>query len=1087
MNWLRRSAAATVLASAAVCLSGLEQTARAAPPRPAASRAKTKPDSKPTTWAWLKAKAKQALPGRPSAGSPAAKPAAPTAAMVHFHWSFENIGAVELAERLRKYGFEFPLDVTGTLSLQLDVGVPWRSPLASEEYDLDGRLQSAKLFVAGIEVRNVSAHLTYDQGLLTLDHLKFELPGAKRNGAFQGGAEMQLSPPGELTARLSFEHVEVAEFLRLAPELVGTATGQASGSATGRVAVDRLRDLAAWRVQGNATLEQLTACGLPPAKLAADLRLAQGVVYASNLKGAAEHTDINGSGQLELLAPFRYSATLRMTAGKLSHLNRLKPELKLPIEVGGRIGALARLKGSLKPRQFSLTGGVNARDLRFEGVKLDDLKFSFDCNQERLHIHPLSTSLYGGRADLSAVVALDPDGEIKAELSTTLPGAKGQKPATLRASGQIKLAAPYDFKAAVSLADFDLARVNALPVEIRPAAKLAGAAGAVYEAQGTLAPLDFSAQGAARGEHLQFNAARIDRLGCDFEIDERRISLSSIEAALDDGLAAGAATLPLSADAEGEIQLSLKQIDLAKLLAGWMRLPLRVEGRADGRLDARIPAGRLAQPGEWIVEASLDAERILADAAPVGHLHAKLSSRREALHYEATGQALDGTLEVAGDWRPAEPKQAGPGGAGALNRGRLKLHQLQIGRLGQWLHRPGALESLAGTVSAEFDYRHDEATGRPVGEGRVELDDLRFNDERIADQLRGAVRLAPDRVELKELGGELAQGELFAAGVLYLSQSQRGTLDIELIGGDLRQLLFAWPALAGHSGGMVDFDLRMFHGAGEAWQIYGDASLHHGEIGEVQFRNLRLPLEASFDPRSGRQELRVHGGVAEMAPGRVAGDLYLQSDGRLQIDAKAQLTDVEMQNVLRHSPSNPTGRGKISGSFSISGRNVRSARDLSGRIRAKLRDVQGLPGSHAAHARTSGALGGATKFSRGELRAALSRGVLRIERLSLQGQKTQVYATGTATTGGRLDLQVTVDTGLLDSNSQSVVSLATQLALVAVPPLGLVLEANKFLSDQVVHLHIAGNARSPAVRVLPLPLLGEEALRFFMLQAPPER
>src|SRR6185503_779017 len=117
-----------------------------------------------------------------------------------------------------------------------------------------------------------------------------------------------------------------------------------------------------------------------------------------------------------------------------------------------------------------------------------------------------------------------------------------------------------------------------------------------------------------------------------------------------------------------------------------------------------------------------------------------------------------------------------------------------------------------------------------------------------------------------------------------------------------------------------------------------------------------------------------------------------------------------------------------------------------------------LPGSHAAHARTSGTLGRATKFSRGELRAALSRGVLRIERLSLEGQKTQVYATGTATTGGRLDLQVTVDTGLFDSSSQSVISLATQLALVAVPPLGLVLESNKFLSDQVVHLHIAGNA-----------------------------
>jgi hypothetical protein len=451
------------------------------------------------------------------------------------------------------------------------------------------------------------------------------------------------------------------------------------------------------------------------------------------------------------------------------------------------------------------------------------------------------------------------------------------------------------------------------------------------------------------------------------------------------------------------------------------------------------------------------------------------------LQYRATGKVLDGTLELAGDWRLDGGKP--PGG---VNQGRLNLHGLHCERLGEWLHRRGALKSLHGTLSVGLDYRHDEQTGRPIGDGRIELDDVRFNDERLADRLRGKVRLAADRVELQELAGELAEGELFAAGVAHLSHDQRGTLEIELIGADARRLLFAWPAWARRSSGMVDLDLRAFYGKGRPWQVYGDASLHQGALGDVLFRNLRVPLEASFDPRTGRREFRLRGVEAEMSPGRIAGDLFVQVDHQLQIEGQAQLTDIHLQNLFRRSPGNPAGKARISGSVSISGRNVTSPRDLNARIRAKLRDVRGLPGSQHSRAHTSGALSGATKFDQGELRAALSRGVLRIERLSLEGQKTQLYATGTATTAGRLDLQVTVNTGLFDRNSQSAISLATQLALFVVPPLGLALEANRFLSDQVVHLHIAGNVGAPSVRVRALPLLGEEAVRFFMLQGPPD-
>ncbi|HVW38579.1 MAG TPA: hypothetical protein VHB99_14790, partial [Pirellulales bacterium] len=339
------------------------------------------------------------------------------ASMAHLEWSFDEVEASVVADKLATYGFSLPFKVEGVLSLHVDIGVPWRSPLTSEEYDLKGDLKAARLVVAGVELRNVRGQWEYAQGLLTLEHLKLELPApSKPNGVFVGAAEMKLSPPGDATARFSFAQLEISALSKLAPEWAGIASGQASGRAEARAPVARLEDPATWRARANAEFEELKGLGLPAARLSAEFQLTAGVVHASKVKVETDHTHMAGDGQFGLSAPYAYSASLRLSAGKLSHLNGLHPEIKLPLEISGRVGASAKLNGSLEPREFSLVGGVNARDLRVAGLKLDEMKFTFDVTHDRLHVHPLSASLYGGSADLSLAMAMTPDGEIKSGL-----------------------------------------------------------------------------------------------------------------------------------------------------------------------------------------------------------------------------------------------------------------------------------------------------------------------------------------------------------------------------------------------------------------------------------------------------------------------------------------------------------------------------------------------------------------------------------------------------------------------------------------------------------------------------------------------
>jgi hypothetical protein len=62
--------------------------------------------------------------------------------------------------------------------------------------------------------------------------------------------------------------------------------------------------------------------------------------------------------------------------------------------------------------------------------------------------------------------------------------------------------------------------------------------------------------------------------------------------------------------------------------------------------------------------------------------------------------------------------------------------------------------------------------------------------------------------------------------------------------------------------------------------------------------------------------------------------------------------------------------------------------------------------------------------------------------------------------------------------------LAARLSVLVSPPIGLLLEANQFLANQVVYLEVTGTIHSPTIRVRALPLLQEEAIRFFLLSAP---
>jgi hypothetical protein len=176
------------------------------------------------------------------------------------------------------------------------------------------------------------------------------------------------------------------------------------------------------------------------------------------------------------------------------------------------------------------------------------------------------------------------------------------------------------------------------------------------------------------------------------------------------------------------------------------------------------------------------------------------------------------------------------------------------------------------------------------------------------------------------------------------------------------------------------------------------------------------------------------------------------------------------------------GTGRITGRFDLGGQYVRSVNDLTGSLVAVLNgtSVREIPLLQQVVPYLN-PLGATRAFQSGDVRATLSGGVFRVQRLALSNPTAQVFADGSITlANGRLDLDVVAHTGQVGPGSAGLRLLGLRLPTIGPVPLGLIQDVSAFLSNQTVRLTITGTTANPAVRVNTGALLGEEAVRFFL-------
>jgi hypothetical protein len=873
-------------------------------------------------------------------------------------------------------------------------------------------------------------------------------------------------------ADLSLEDVNLAELVSgLKIHLPFTLQGTLSIQMRVGVPIDTPGELKAYRLEGKATLPRLVLAGRELTGVKARIRFNEGVLDIFDLNG---RLPAPGAG----LAAGSFYGSARLEVRPLGNFTADLRIIDMPLD-----NVLALLPAKPGDAEGRLSGNVSARAPadRLRDLAAWDGKANLQSQRLRVYGQTLT--------DFDAPLALSRGQAKLADLHGNLNAAP------ITATAQLGLTAPYPTTAHVNLAGVDLAGLGQLAPDFRPPLALSGNAQLSADLKGTLSPMTLQAKGSARVRELGVDGLKMDDLSFDWAHEPNEWMLRSIKARLYGGEVTGNAVIPVNPGARGKVELHLHHVDAQAFSKALPAVPVRLEGKVSGAVNARLT---LVGPGKSLAVTSdieLAAPRLRVQGIPTEQVKATVDYQPVGeAKYHLEGESLGGRFKLDGKLPVRGATEGEEGSIRPVQNapqqrpqpppdGRLQVEGIQLNRLWRVYGLQETLGALCGMVSFDLAFRHVGPERRPIGQGRFRATDLRWGNEELSSGLQGEIRLREEGLEFRDVTGSIGQGILRANFLAPLGERTSGWFNVVLIGVDAGHLVLPWKSLSGRIQGPVDANLRGRLGA--EWYGGGTVVLTRGRVFGLEVSEWHVPVQFAFAPRQGSGELTVSDSNAAIAEGRALGRAAFAFGSGARVEGNMRFYDVNIRTLLASAGEvGSFASGRLSGRFDLAGSEVHSVDDLTGTLSASLNQTQAMQLPVLRQITPFLRLGtSSTTFQTGQIQARLGRGIMRIQRFSLESSLVNVFIEGTVSLDGRLNLDVNARTGDVTLLPAGLRILGLRLPIAGPIPLSLITEASYLLARSVVHLRVTGSVRNPVVQIEPLALLTQEAVRYFLLRA----
>ncbi|HEY7158042.1 MAG TPA: DUF3971 domain-containing protein [Gemmataceae bacterium] len=868
------------------------------------------------------------------------------------------------------------------------------------------------------------------------------------------------SKPGEeptyLDVDLNLQDVDLDQLitklkLNLPYPIAGRLTIQVHAS----IPINTAGDLKAYRLRGTAKLPRFRLDGLEMTDVTARVRYLNGVLDLEELRGKMPHPkdpktagQFDGNARVQVAPRGDLRAALHLEKVPLDAVLNLLPETKDKATgaLSGTLQGRAPLESLSDAATWHGSATLTAPSLEVYGLPLRNASANVNIEQ--------------GRATLSA---------LKADMAGT----------PLTGEGELRLQDKYPFQGKVHLGQTDLAALNRLEPSFRPPIEIKGRARLDGTVTGTLKPLAFDTAGEARARDLTAEGVKVEDLSFRWSKAKDGLKLDAIDAKLYGGEVTGSAIVPLTATASGTAKLRLRDLDVQALVKALPASPLRLEGKVSGTVNGELAPPKSDRPRAWTTDVELTAPKLRVQGVPTEKLKGSIDSRDGKTSYTLQGESLGGTFTIKGDLTPRPEQKEKEKPDEPVGRGRMEVRDASLARLWDAFNIGGPLARLRGRFSIDLPFRNERPDFFPVGNGTFRIVNVTWYDALLSDSLQGDMRLTADALQLSNLTGDVAGGLVFGRFAFGLKRNSNSWFSIDLQQVDASRLLAPFPAVAAQIKGPADVNLR--GRIGPEWDGSGGATLTRGQVYGMDITEWRIPMTFRFAPSQGNGELTVRDSVARLAQGRARFDSTLTWGNGLALTGTLLFHQVDLRTLLRRSPELASyASGRVSGRVDLSGREMRSINDLRALVQAKLQQAQALqlPVLRQITPYLRPGVSSST-FQSGQLKGRLAGGIFTIQHLTLIGNLLQLIVEGTVTLAGRLDLDVTAQTGLFCLNPARRDSVSSRIPLIGAIPRLLLFEASALLANQVVHLKVTGTVRSPSVRIQPLLTLTEDTVRFF--------
>ncbi len=865
---------------------------------------------------------------------------------------------------------------------------------------------------------------------------------------FFAGTARPADPPAAIpttaSATITLRDVNLAELvekanLDLGYKLGGKVTVVANVSVPlGEAAASK-----AYVLKGKVTSAEVTLDDLVVRDLSAELGYAGGKLTLTKLTAtvpsdaATEPAGrITGTASADIEPRGDAKASLTLAKLPLGILFKILPG---GIDIAGAVSGTADFRAPVDklsdPATWAGSSTLSAASLTVFGRTIRDAKLKLDVSD--------------GKAVLSGVTAV-------------------VEGVPVTGDGSVTLSDKYAYTAALRTAPKDVSELQKLVPELDSPVAIKGKLAVDATARGTLSPFAVTASGSVSATDLAIGGTTGEKLTAKWTVTRDRLTVTDLTAGVFKGKLTGSADIPFRRDGRGEFKLAFQEIDAAAVAATFPKLPVRLTGVVSGDITSRLPAAKPNAARAISADVNLTAPKLTVQGIPAEKLVGKLTVEGTALKYELEGKTLGGSFEVSGRYPAAKEDDD------EADDGTITLRSLDLGRLSQALRLSGT--RLRGVVDLSFRYSADLSTGS----GRYRMRDLGVNDSRLVPELSGRLRLRNGSLELADAVGPLAGGTIRARVRGSLTAPERNFYRLDIDRANLGRLFSSFGTRPGLFDGGLSLTAR-----GKLWPqltATGTLTMSRGRVAGLTASDIRVPFQFGTTVGGGMQ-LTARDITGTLGGGRVTGQFEYSGGASARTTGQLKFTSVQVGSVLSDlKQSNYFGTARVTGRIDLSGENMTSMDDLKGSVvatveQAGVRDIPVLTAVLPFVSPTALL----KPFDSGELRGRLSRGVFRIEKLSLSSSNAELFAEGNVTLSGRLDLGVIVRTGSVGLNDLALRQLGLTLPLTVGPiPIALIRDISIYLSNRTVRLTIGGTVSTPRPQINTAALLTDEAVRFFL-------